>query len=227
MTLFDRLPGAQSFKNLSIARKLTVGFGVLVLLAFLGAGVSYLGSYQATTKINTTDDVRVPTALVASRAQTNLLRMLADVRGYLALGDPEYRERYRQSAQAFEANLAELGERSPDLGSRNQRRLQELGTAYEGWSDLPEYLFELRNDQLGREPAYRLLVTEGTQFAGRVLIDINQMIELQGQREPTEENLGLLRDMASFRAALPARSLRCAAMLPPTTASSKGNMRSI
>jgi CHASE3 domain sensor protein len=198
-TLVDKLPGARFFKDLKIGTKLTVGFGILVALVFLSAGVSYLGSGQATTKINRTDDVRVPTALVASRAQANLLRMLADVRGYLALGDPKYRDSYHQSTQAFKANLTELGELSPNLDTENQRRLQELRVAYENWSKLPDHLFKLRDDQLDREPAYRLLVITGTQHAGNVLIDINTMIETQGQREPTAENLARLQDMAKFQ----------------------------
>ena len=89
------------FKNLKIGRKLTIGFGLLVMLMFLSVGMIYLGSNRATTKINRADDLRVPAALTASDAQANLLRMLGDVRGYLALGDPQYRDSYNQSVQAF------------------------------------------------------------------------------------------------------------------------------
>ena len=183
----------------SIGRKLTFGFGVLVVLTFLSAGISYFGSNRATLKINQTDDVRVPTALAASRAQANLLRMLGDVRGYLALGDQQYRLSYHQSVQAFTANLAELHELSPNLNPENQRQLGELRNVYEQWMTLPEKLFALRDDQLDREPAYKLLATEGVRLAGSVLIAINEMIEMQGQREPTKENLERLQDMARFQ----------------------------
>jgi CHASE3 domain sensor protein len=187
------------FKNLNIGRKLTLGFGILVALMFLSAGVSYLGSDQATTKINRTDEVRVPVALAASHAQADLLQMQADVRGYLALGDPVYRERYNESKEMFEADMADLIGELSSLDAENQQRLKEIEVTYNRWSELPEQLFELRDDQLEREPAYRLLVTEGTKHAGQVLIDIGQMIELQGQREPTAENLDQLKDMAKFQ----------------------------
>ncbi|GAK55075.1 two-component sensor histidine kinase [Candidatus Vecturithrix granuli] len=183
----------------SIGRKLTFGFGVLVVLTFLSAGISYFGSNRATLKINQTDDVRVPTALAASRAQANLLRMLGDVRGYLALGDQQYRRSYHQSVQAFTANLAELHQLSPNLNPENQRQLRELRNVYEQWIALPEKLFALRDDQLDREPAYKLLATEGVRLAGGVLIAINEMIEMQGQREPSKENLERLQDMARFQ----------------------------
>ncbi|MDX1523591.1 MAG: hypothetical protein R3264_18330, partial [Anaerolineae bacterium] len=82
-----RFPGAGVLRNLSIGNKLNIGFGILVILALLGAGVSVLGSGQARAKIDTTEDVRVPTALASAQAQADLLRMLSAVRGYLALGD--------------------------------------------------------------------------------------------------------------------------------------------
>ncbi len=183
----------------SIGRKLTFGFGILVLLTFLSVGISYFGSNRATLKINQTDDVRVPTALAASRAQANLLRMLGDVRGYLALGDQQYRLSYHQSVQAFAANLTELHKLSPNLNPENQQQLRELRNVYEQWSALPEKLFALRDDQLDREPAYKLLATEGVKLAGGVLISINEMIETQGQRESSKENLERLQDMARFQ----------------------------
>jgi CHASE3 domain sensor protein len=192
-------PGVQFLKNLKIGSKLTIGFGLLVALTFLSAGVSYLFSSQATDKINLTDRARVPTALAAARAQANLLRMLGDVHAYLALGDQEYRDSYHQSEQAFQANLKELDGLSPYLDSENQRRLGQLKAAYEKWSGLPDPLFELRDDQLEREPAYRILATDGLKLAGKVLIDTNSMIEEQGQREPTAENLAQLADMAKFQ----------------------------
>ena len=183
----------------SIGRKLTLGFGLLVILMLLSVGISYFGSNQATQKINKTDDVRVPTALAASRAQANLLRMLGDVRGYLALGDQQYRVSYHQSVQAFTTNLAELHHLSPNLNPENQQHLRELTNVYKKWITLPDKLFALRDDQLDREPAYKLLATEGVKLAGSVLIAINEMIEIQGHREPTKENLERLQDMAAFQ----------------------------
>ena len=195
----NRIPGVKAFKNLSIGARLTIGFGILVLLTLLGAAFSYVGSNQATTNIARTSEVRVPTALVASRAQADLLRMLGNVRGYLALGNPEFRERYFQSRQSFEANMARLEALSPNLNQENRQRLVELRITFEEWSTLPEQLFELRNDQLEREPAYKLLATDGVKKAGELLIDVRTLVELQAQREPIAQNLEVLEDMANFQ----------------------------
>ena len=195
----DKLPGMTWLKDLNIGRKLTLGFGILVLLIFVSAGVSYLGSGRATQEIMRVTDVRAPTALDASRAQADLLRMLSDVRGYLALGEQSYRESYAESARAFEEDLELLNNQLQNLDETNIRRLLRLQIAYDRWSALPEPLFDLRDDQLDREPAYRLLATDGIRYAGEVLIATNTLIELQGQQDATAENLALLSDMAKFQ----------------------------
>jgi len=205
-TLGDRVLQTRFFvflRNLKIGAKLTIGFAILVILMLLGAGVSYLGSRQATARIDQTGDVRVPAALAASRAQADLLRMLSDVRGYLALGatsDVDYRASYQQSAQAFLDDLDELDQLAPDLDLQNQQRLRELRLAYDQWSKLPDPLFELHDDQLDREPAYRLLATDGTTYAGKALIKINEMITTYPiDKAPKIDDLGVLQDMARFQ----------------------------
>jgi CHASE3 domain sensor protein len=187
----DRLPGTQFLKNLNIGTKLNIGFGILVFLTLAGAIVSYIGSTQATAQIDTTEAVRVPTALASARAQADLLKMLGDVRGYLALGEGQFQDSYEEARQAFEADLVELEQLSSNLNEENRLRLEDLRLTFTKWSALPDKLFELRDDQLEREPAYALLATEGIRTAGSALIDIQSMIETQAQREPSRQNMEL------------------------------------
>jgi CHASE3 domain sensor protein len=197
--VLDRLPGARVLKNLNIGLRLMIGFGALVVLTLLVIAFSYLGSFSARGIIDRTGEVRVPVALASSQAQADLLRMLGDVRGYLALGQGELRDSYNHSRQAFEADLAELERLSPHLNPANQQRLDELKATFAEWSELPKTLFELRDDQLEREPAYRILATEGIRLGGTILIDTNSLIEAQGKREATADNIARLADMAQFQ----------------------------
>lgn len=193
-----------SLTNLSIGVKLTIGFGVLVFLTLAVGGLSYFGSTAATEGIERTANQRVPTALVAVRAQATLLRMISDARGYLALGSQEgeqnFRASYTENERRFRDDLAELDRLSPNLTPENQRRVRALRETFEQrWAGLPDRLFELRDDQLDREPAYRLLTTDGSRSAGQTLININSIIGSQALREPTTENIRLLGDMARFQ----------------------------
>lgn len=192
----DRLPGAKYLKNLNIAFRLILGFGTLVTLTVLVIISSYLGSFLATENINRTEDVHVPTTLILVKTQGDLLSLLSDIRGYLALGQKEFRDDYHQNRRDFENDLAELDQMLP---AASQDDLDQLKSAFTEWSKLPDELFKLRDDQIEREPAYKLLAIDGAELVGQVLIDINTLIELQGQQTPTPENLQLLEDMAKFQ----------------------------
>ena len=84
------------FYDLRISHKLNLGFGVLVGLTFLVGVRNYLGSHEATKNIKRTQNIRVPTAITSAQAEANLLRMSSHVRGYLATGESDFRDRYWQ-----------------------------------------------------------------------------------------------------------------------------------
>jgi HAMP domain-containing protein len=156
-----------------------------------------------------TADLRAPTALASEQAQANLLRMLADVRGYLALGDRAYRESYDAARAAFEANLKHLDELATrdDSGGANvtasiefRERLEALKTAFQEWSQQPGFLFKLHDDQLAREPGLQLLIKEGNRPIALIITTFKNIIEAQRRREPTAGNMALLTDMSQFQA---------------------------
>lgn len=186
-----------AFKDLRISTKLELGFGAFVLLALLAAAASFAGSTEATNKANLTSSVRMPVALTASQSQTDLLRLMGDIRGYLALGDKEFWDSYLQSESAFRADLAALERLRPHFDAVNAYRFEQLKAAYEEWSVLPSRLYSLRNDQLEREPAYRLLATSGVRSAGKVLIAVNALIG--APRTASTESVAQLQDMANFQ----------------------------
>lgn len=185
------------FRDLRISTKLELGFGAFVLLALLAAAASFAGSTEATNKANLTSTVRMPVALTAAQAQTDLLRLMGDIRGYLALGDQEYWDSYGESENAFRADLAALEQLQPYFDPLNAYRFEQLKAAYVEWSALPSRLYSLRNDQLEREPAYRLLATDGVRSAGKVLITVNALID--APRTAGTESMAMLQEMANFQ----------------------------
>ncbi|HVO44131.1 MAG TPA: GAF domain-containing protein, partial [Aggregatilineales bacterium] len=201
--ILARVPGGRIFVNMAIGGKLTLGFGIIVILTLVVVGLSFLGSRRASQKIDTTSQLRAPLALASSKAQADLLTMLSDVRGYLALGDPEYREGYAAASQAFEADLIELerllSQNDPN-NAETKARLDELQIAYEAWSAYPDRLFTLRDDQLQSEPALRILIQDASPLIASIMGKTNVIIHSQSQREPTAENMVLLSDMAEFQA---------------------------
>ncbi len=187
------------FKNLNIGSKLIIGFGILVLETMVVIGFSYMGGFWATSKIIRTEELHLPTAIASIRARKDLLRILVDVRGYLVLGDKKFLKEYTEHLEEFEENMVELESLSKNFNRKNEERFRNLKKTFEEWTPRPDHMFELRDDQFEREPAYRLTMTDASRAAGHVLIDINTMIEIQGDREPTADNMELLEDMAKFQ----------------------------
>lgn len=200
--------GASSgiLRHLNIGRKLTVGFGILVLLTLLVTGLNYIGSFKAVTSINLTTDLRAPSALASAHAQANLLRMLGEVRGYLALGDQTYRQGYDDARKAFDADLAELDEiirvnslkSSMLISPAVLQSLRELKISVAKWQELPDRLFALRDDQLRREPALKILIVQGTPLMATIVATTKNMMNTLQRREPTQANFSLLADLGSF-----------------------------
>jgi anti-anti-sigma regulatory factor/CHASE3 domain sensor protein len=185
--------------NFKIGAKLTIGFGMMVVLSLLLVGLSHFASKTAIQTIDRTGDLRVPLTLEAVKARNDLLMMFGDVRSYLAFGLPEFSENYQNSEQSFQRDLEILEQLSPAFDEADQRRLTELQTAFEQWRELPPQLFEMRDDPMKREPAYAWLNTTGSEYVSAIRTNINQMIQVQAAREPSLTNNVLLKDMADFQ----------------------------
>ena len=186
--------------RLTIYQKLQLGFGLLVLLTLFVVGLNYFSGVQATSDIEQSANVLVPTALASANARATLLRMLADIRGYLVLGKAEFRQNYEANKQQFVSQLTEMEQLAADsTHSDNQQHLMELRQKFTTWSALPEQMFKLHDDPILNQPAFRILAEEGEGPLTVIFPQLNELIWLQGKREATLENQTLLRDMADFQ----------------------------
>jgi signal transduction histidine kinase/ActR/RegA family two-component response regulator/CHASE3 domain sensor protein len=194
------LPGVRSFNNLSIGSKLNVGFGILVMLTLLVVGLILIAGRKATLNIDLTEKLRVPTALASARAQSSLLKMQASVRGYLVLSDLQNIDDYNKAKEIFEINLAELETLSAHWTDTNDiRRLRQLKTTFEAWTPISERLFELHDNPRENQPALRLASLELQPLMIKIDDQVDRLIELQEQQEPSVENRELLAEMVDLK----------------------------
>jgi signal transduction histidine kinase/DNA-binding NarL/FixJ family response regulator/CHASE3 domain sensor protein len=194
------LPGVRGFNNLSIGSKLNIGFGIMVMLTLLVVGLILIASRKATQNINLTEELRVPTALASARAQSSLLKMQASIRGYLVLSDLQNIDDYNKAKEVFEVNLAELEALSADWTDTNDTlRLKQLKSTFEAWTPISERLFELHDNPRENQPALRLASLELQPLMIKLHDQLDRLIELQGQQEPSLENRELLADMVDLK----------------------------
>ena len=133
--------------------------------------------------------------------------MLNEVRGYLALGDPAIRDAYATARAGFESDLASLEAIARDAAASGHAadissltgHLADFRTAYATWAPLPDRLFAIRDDQLQREPALRILLGPAQSAITPILVATADLIDTQQGRPATSASVALLTDMASFQ----------------------------
>jgi signal transduction histidine kinase/DNA-binding NarL/FixJ family response regulator len=197
-----RLPrlGARFLNKLSIGWKLNLGFGLLIGLSLAVALFNIVGGYQVTQNINRTSNWRVPAALAASQAQTNLLKMVTDVHSYLTLNSLWHIADYYAAQLAFESNLAELERLMPAPADPEQtRQLAEFKSAFTAWSALSEKMFALHNNPRLNQPGLYLYRTKVEPLSAIIRENTDDLIRFQEQREPSRANTDLLADMLDFQ----------------------------
>jgi methyl-accepting chemotaxis protein len=193
-------------RKLKIGTKLAIGFGILIALMFVGYGWGISASNLATQEINRTTNLRAPTALASARAQANLLKLVADLQAYLALGDSQYKDSYAANQTEFESSLDELEAIINQSGMQDSSEFKELVDSldklqsnYDQWSALVPQLFELRDDQLRREPALKILIVDATPLINKVIVNSGSLIKTQEGRVATAENIEVMGAMANFQ----------------------------
>src|SRR5688572_12679004 len=193
-------------RRMKIGPKLRIGFGVLILLMLVGYGWGIVAGNQATEEINRTTNLRAPLALASGQAQANWLKMEADVQAYLALGDQSYRINYEIVRKQFEGNIRELETiltQSQDLESAEYQELSktlaEIRQQYDAWNEIAPQLFELQDNPLRREPAWRILLVDAAPYINTMIVETTSIINTQKQQAPTTENQKLISTMYDFQ----------------------------
>jgi len=195
-----RISGLRLLNSINIGWKLDIAFGILVAVTLAVVLVGALGSRQATRNINLTGELRAPSALASARAQTSLLEMVAALRGYLAVGDPQLISDYRGAEQVFSTNLVEMDRLLRDATDpENQRRLAELKTIFASWSGLPEQMFALHDNPRKNQPALNIYLSQVRPLSVSILGEMSAMVQLQRLKDTSIEQADLLNDMIDFQ----------------------------
>ncbi|MEM0979442.1 MAG: ATP-binding protein [Cyanobacteria bacterium P01_H01_bin.58] len=196
-------PLYQRYGNLSIDKKLILSFGLLVSITFLVVGTTFVGGLGISYQVAQTRQVHVPTALTGAQAKTDLLKMMSNVRGYLATAESEFRNQYQISRLDFEAEIAAmrtlLNEHNTSAGM--QRDLRKLESLYRSWLSLPEQMFTLRDNEIENQPALKLLQEEGEIVIAQILRDLDQLIAANNEAPPTSFSISALQNIVDFKSA--------------------------
>jgi signal transduction histidine kinase len=177
------------FRSLGIGGKLSIGFGVLVGITLLIAGLGFVADLTAVGNISRTEELRGPILLAATETQASLLKAQLYMRGYLVLGRADDAALYEVSRKDFEKHLNIL---KPMLAKSNsgqdEKNIAELDVIYQEWANLPSRLFTLHDNPLENRLALQLSRVEVQPLRTQVLNEINNLLEERGHKEQQQSS---------------------------------------
>src|SRR5215218_7970412 len=130
---------------MTIARKLWLGFGVLILIFLLASLTILLSERSILRGLTEIEQVEEPTRAAAYEMEINTVEIGQDVRVYLLNGDPRHREEFandRAQFEEFKARYDELADtrKGEELGDR-------IDALYGEYVSLGETLMDKKDEQ--------------------------------------------------------------------------------
>jgi methyl-accepting chemotaxis protein len=191
------------FNNLSISKKLTVGFFSLTAIIAI---VSLLTVARVTDSAAVTQrigDLRVPTSQASLNMVNGINHALAALRGWMLLGaDPFKTERATAWREEIHAPLEQMKKFSKNWTNpeniKDLRRIEELLRQFERYQQEIEDIAQTR----GNIPALEMLFSQAAPKASIMSKNITLMIDLEAKLTATPERKALLGMMADVRGTL-------------------------
>src|SRR5215210_9141381 len=138
-------PARGKRETMTIARKLWLGFGVLIFIFLLAGLIIFLSQRSTRSTLDEIANVEEPTRAAAYEMEINTVEIGRDVRVYMINGDPRYREEFADDQADFE----EFNTRYDELADTQKGK--ELGdridALYGQYVSLGETLMDKKDEQ--------------------------------------------------------------------------------
>ncbi|MDV6030915.1 MAG: methyl-accepting chemotaxis protein [Phycisphaera sp. RhM] len=192
--------------KLSIAKKLGIGFGAVIILMIASAAIAYYNLGIVARSIASVTDEAVPATRSCDRLASAVHESLAALRGYLILGDdPQdaqiYKSQRKAAWQKIDLQLLQL---TDFVHQWNDQQASECLSAVE------KMLREFRDAQQRVEaiahtddnvPAMSLLISDFIPLAADMTECLTALIDLEKREESSDVRRRLLAELADSRAA--------------------------
>ena len=193
--------------KVSLGAKLTLAFGVIILLMVASSAVNYLLVNDSRDTYHRIADVRMRTVLAGKDVTRGIYQSLAALRGYLILGDdPAMAVKMRGQREEAWQGIDDALDRYHSLSQHwteavNHRRLEEVQALLVEFRQAQQSVEEMAHTE-ANIPAYRVLLAEAAPRASRMLDEITGIIDAEAHLAATPERKTLLKNLADTRGSL-------------------------
>ncbi|KFE69587.1 methyl-accepting chemotaxis protein [Hyalangium minutum] len=172
-------------QNMSIARKLQAGFGLMVLILLALVSASYL-SFARLQQARVLDLHSFEVLLELRGMMKSLVDRETGERGFLLTGAEEFLEPLREGRSTFDEHLAQARHLTSD-NPRQQERLQRLQALNEAWlNNYLEPMLALRKDVSEGRAELSKLIEQVRAAKGKHFMDQMRSIEAELEAEEFE-----------------------------------------
>ena len=193
-----------SIYNLTVKRRLTLGFGLVIGIMIIVSVYTFLQLKKLESIENRLLDLRLPTVLAGARLENGMNLSLAGLRGYMILGkDPQKAKAMKKSRAAgwleLDGAMNEMREFSRSwTDPANIEKLRKIERYVEEFR-LAQQEIETIAHSADEIPAFKTLLTEAAPRARKILSALTLMIEEEAILQATPQRKTLLKLMADSR----------------------------
>ena len=193
--------------KVSLGVKLTLAFGVIILLMVASSTVNYLLVTDSRDTYHRIADVRMESVMAGKDVTQGIYQSLAALRGYLILGDdPAMAEKMQQQLELAWQGIDDALGRYQSLSRHwtevaNHRHLEEVQTLLLAFKQA-EHEIEAMAHTEANIPAYRVLLSDAAPRADRMLAAITGIIDIEARQAASPARKTLLKNLADTRGSL-------------------------
>jgi methyl-accepting chemotaxis protein len=190
--------------NLTIGKKLGLGFGVLVMLIVASSTVTYIKVSQLREIESRVVNLRYPTVIAGREMVNGVNHSLAGLRGYMILGgDPAMAAAFKKDRAAgwneIEGALGQMESFAVNwTDPANIAYLKQVKKEVKGFSQAQQEVEDISHTD-ENIPSFNILLTEAAPRAGKMLAAVTAIIDEESTLEATAERKALLKNLADTR----------------------------
>ena len=188
------------FKNMKIATKISLGFGLIIVLLVSLVSVTIV-EVKKTSEINKKVlDLRVPTAMSSLEMINGMNHSLAALRGWIILGKDKFKnERDIAWSKEIEPALSKMTKFSQNwTNPANIERLKKIKLHVQDFKKYQKEIEDIAHD-INNQPALKILFKDAAPQASVLVSNITTIIDLELKQPSSLERKQLLGMMADVR----------------------------
>lgn len=190
--------------ELTIGKKLGLGFGTVLALAVISAGITYNEVSHMMTSAEEMTEHTFPAVSACDDLLNGLNHSTAALRGYVILGDdPKEAEFFKADRGTAWKNMDEALAKLNDLykttaDANDKRNLSTVQSSLEDLRKLEQDVEDIAQTDKN-VPAVQMMLTEGAPKADKLLAATTAMIDAEEALAATAERKALLKTLGDFR----------------------------